>query len=614
VTSIRTTPAMRRIAGCFAMLVALVTTAPSGAVDFTPHGTQPFLQSPLERADECIGCHSGSGVERTFMPFSTWGGSMMAHATRDPLFWAALDVANNDVPGVGDYCLRCHTPEGWFGGRVSKDGLGTVTDNTDGCALLGDHDDRDTFKSDFGGVSCHLCHRQRTQGPTGQTARLHNGNLFVGDEIECEDGYTGPCRVGPYQYPDLEAQIGHPPHPVRYSDSVKRSEFCGVCHDVTTPITDVGALKTLILPSGKITAIPFPIERTFTEWKQSTYGDIVFVDGFAPTEPVGGDPVRFGQTCQTCHMRDSTAPETRACQLEDVGSRVGNMPKHEFVGANTWILTLIRDIYGSSLSRFQEINRSITLANEMLTQRSATISVALDPVAAGTLTARVRVTNLAGHKLPTGYGEGRRMWLEAEARDSANAVIWVSGAYDAATGVLTQDAQAKIYEIRQGIWNADDETCDVADAGGDDHFHFVLNDCIAKDNRIPPLGFTGGNDLETRPVPVGYYPQTSPGSGVLVNYDDTTYAIPVPPGTTTPITVTVRLKHQIATKEYIEFLKNQSDEHNFPSEDVMCADNRPSGLDVGPQDKSRGEFMFDLWGANGRSPPVTMATASGASN
>ena len=36
----------------------------------------------------------------------------MANATRDPLFLAALTVAEQDAPGAGAYCLRCHTPKG----------------------------------------------------------------------------------------------------------------------------------------------------------------------------------------------------------------------------------------------------------------------------------------------------------------------------------------------------------------------------------------------------------------------------------------------------------------------------------------------------------------------
>ena len=42
-----------------------------------------------------------------------------------------------------------------------------------------------------------------------------------------------------------------------------------------------------------------------------------------------------------------------------------------------------------------------------------------------------------------------------------------------------------------------------------------MTNCLVVDNRIPPLGFTGGTDLETRPV--GYaYPETAPGSDLPV--------------------------------------------------------------------------------------------------
>jgi hypothetical protein len=78
-------------------------------------------------------------------------------------------------------------------------------------------------------------------------------------------------------------------------------------------------------------------------------------------------------------------------------------------------------------------------------------------------------------------------------------------------------------------------------------FHFVLNDCVAKDNRIPPLGFepaTAGDPsgYEIGPVPAGIYPETTPGSGVLVNYDMVDYTLPVPVGTVGPLTATARWK------------------------------------------------------------------------
>ena len=43
--------------------------------------------------------------------------------------------------------------------------------------------------------------------------------------------------------------------------------------------------------------------------------------------------------------------------------------------------------------------------------------------------------NLAGHKLITGYPEGRRMWLHVVARDGDDATVFESGAYDVDTAI-----------------------------------------------------------------------------------------------------------------------------------------------------------------------------------
>jgi hypothetical protein len=226
----------------------------------------------------------------------------------------------------------------------------------------------------------------------------------------------------------------------------------------------------------------------------------------------------------------------------------------------------------------------------------------------------VRVTNRAGHKIPSGYSEGRRMWLELEARDASGAVFWRSNAYDAATGALAIDRDDAVYEVKQGIWNASATvpSCETEDAQGRPMFHFALNNCIAKDNRIPPRGFRGGSDLELRPLPVGRYPETAPGSGVIAHWDERAYAIPVPAGTPLPVTVDVRLRHQVATREYLEFLRDQAVERGIPSENLMCADDR-APLATGPRTQTRGQFAYDQWVASGRSPPVTLASVQRSS-
>ena len=174
---------------------------------------------------------------------------------------------------------------------------------------------------------------------------------------------------------------------------------------------------------------------------------------------------------------------------------------------------------------------------------------------------------------------------------------------------MSQDAQTRIYEVKQGIWNAATGTCETKDSQGREAFHFVLNDCVAKDNRIPPAGFRGGDSLELRPVGQDYA-ETAPGSGRLRNVDTVDYAIPgLAVGA--DLSVRARLVYQTASKDYVEFLRNQAVERGFPAENDLCAGEPNRPFNVGPQNRSRGQYVHDLWSnpAYGRSPPVTMAEA-----
>jgi hypothetical protein len=597
--------------------LALLSGAVLG-VDFTPHGTQPGLFFQLEEPQSCIGCHSGGGApDSTFMPHSTWSGSMMSNATRDPLFWAALDVAERDVPGVGDWCLRCHSPLGWLGGRVHKTGIspGDTVNGTNGCLLQGSFTANDGPGDDYAGVTCHQCHRMKRLGPSAQSAPAGSGNYWIDDGPSC--GF-GPCRYGPYHY---EATSGlQPPHEWKYSAFTVSGDHCGTCHDVSSPITDAGvAARTLIVPNatpaGLNTGLPFPAERTYSEWRQSSFGNAFLVDSFEHDGTASATSVQV-TTCQDCHMRNSTSPATRACISNDPGSRTNNLAVHEFVGGGAWPLRLIKGLYGALLGpdRSDAFDQTIAWSQDLLETRTATLDVTLAPWSpgAGDLQASVRVTNLAGHKLPTGYPEGRRVWLTVEALDANGSPIFTSGAWDDATGDLTHDPQLKVYEVLQGIWDAANGTCKTTDGSGREVFHFALNNCIAKDNRIPPLGFTprrsvDPDGLELRPVNY-VYPETAPGSGILVNYDVTPYAIPVPMGTALPVTVRATLRYQTASKEYMTFLRDQAVENSQPSENTMCGRNWSEG----PADKSRGQFVFGLWAdpAYGRSAPLPVAIDS----
>lgn len=605
--------------------------APSGTIDFTPHATQPGLLYDIQPPEpQCSSCHGGNGGgdpadAPTYRPFSTWAGSMMANATRDPLFFAALDIANQDMPGVGDYCLRCHTPRGWLMGHVVKPGFGPPNDPVKGaaaCLLNGTYDAPDDVNSDMGGVTCHFCHRLMPTGPGGEPGYTDNGNAWVDDVACANTGGGPPCRRGPYAYTDGTTP---PPHEWDYSAFHTESALCGTCHNVSTPDTDIGPLKTLKLADGTDTGHPFPIERTFAEWQQSQYAQ-------APQT-----------SCQNCHMPETEAADATACSLR-INNRTGNMAVHAFVGGNTWVPGIIKGEYGAGLDlsgthRTESLDQTVAWTRELLgtsasldtTIQSYTPPTASDP---GSMALSVMVTNLTGHKLPTGYSEGRRMWLNVEVRDANGGLVFESAAYDASSAVLTEDAQARVYEVLQGIWNEHGTgACDIADAGGERMFHFVLSDCIAKDSRIPPLGFTPAtasdpNGYDLRPVGAIAYPETSPGSGVLVNYDVAPYTLSVPAGTVGPLTATARLYYQTASDIYMRFLRDQAVENGFPAENDLCAGGPNRPYTVGPQDKSRGQYAYDLWASDrifgsgfddtqalpplgyGMSPPELMQTSA----
>ena len=590
----------------------------SGALDMTPHGTQPGLVRDLIQTQNCTFCHRGEETgDAHNMPANTWRGSMMANAARDPVFWAALDVANHDgatigAPNVGDYCLRCHTPKAWYGFRTKPGGSNTLN-GANGCLLQGDYNDDDISANDYGGVSCHYCHRLMDQGPQAEPAYLDNANAWL-DDSDC-NGTGGPCRRGPYNYPEGSG----PPHEWAYSPYHQKSEICGLCHNVTTPDTSEGPLRTLRNATGVDTGVPFPIERTFSEWKLSDFADRdrIFRNGFGSRlEPTS--QIARAQECQDCHMPNSVDATARACIFDEPGTRTGNLPTHQFAGGNTWVPNILKGQYGTALGRNDEFDQTIAWAHAMLAasaevQATSTSYTAPTAGTAGSLGVRVKVINLSGHKLPSGYSEGRRLWINLKVTAGNGATVFESGAYNVGTAQLTVDAQAKVYEVIHGIWDAGSASCKHTDAGGAPQFHFILNDCIAKDNRIPPLGFTGGSNVEVKPV--GYTYPNEPGSATrLVNYDTTNYTVALPAGAQPPFTAIATLQYQTASREYIEFLRDESVDFAFPAENTMCstAPYTRTPFTVGPQGQTRGQYLYDLWNnpAYGKSPPEVVDNAT----
>jgi hypothetical protein len=202
--------------------------------------------------------------------------------------WAALHSANNDAPNAGEYCLRCHTPKGWYAGR---------SHSSDGSAL-----EPEDISS---GVACALCHRLVDPIPsTTDEAILLDETIRTGLTIPIPDGFIGSSslivdpvdnRRGPFSFNN--ALPYHTAYQTDYfkqiGEAITRSRLCGACHNVHNPVLSWDADRGQYWPNQMGTSPPeyvdqnlFPIETTFDEWLYSNFArGGVYSPKFAGSDP-----------------------------------------------------------------------------------------------------------------------------------------------------------------------------------------------------------------------------------------------------------------------------------------------------------------------------------------
>ncbi len=529
--------------------------APTTLNDFFLPGSQPGQSGNLEHPDKCDNCHGGYDVSAE--PAFNWRGSMMAQAARDPFFYACMAIANQDAPESGDLCIRCHSPAGWLEGRSVP---------TDGTAL--NNNDRE-------GVQCDFCHKLVKPTPLGVNPYPDDPDYtaltFTADQSYLATLTDIPPTSANGMYVADASNTKRGPfvdaaarHKMYYSPFHKEAAICGTCHDVSNPAfarqpDDTYAPNDFDAPAPDFDLYTmFPIERTYSEWLMSSYNSETGI--FAPQ--FGGNKA-YVSTCQDCHMRDVTG---YGCNKTGAPLR-NDLPLHDLTGGNTFIPTILGQVFPAEVNQ-AALDAGIVRATEML-QKAAGLDVNVTSNGTGYL-ATVTVTNETGHKLPSGYPEGRRIWLHVVAYDAGGVKVFESGAYDFATGILDHDPHVKIYEIKPGI---SESLAPVVNLPAGPSFHFVLNNEIFNDNRIPPRGFTNANFEAIQSPPVNY----TYADGQY--WDDTEY--PVPAAATS---IVVTLYYQSTSKEYVEFLRDENVTDNW------------------------GQILYDLWNTNGKSAPVAMNT------
>ena len=543
-------------------LIALVFAGPASAAqlpiqttieDFKQPGTQPStINSEIVYSTGCTSCHAYFDIETE--PYRAWNASMMGQSARDPIFHACLAIAEQDVAFSGELCIRCHAPGAWLAGR---------SDPSDGSGLV-------EALGDFDGVSCNFCHRlvdpvYSSENPIEDQSILAGilggpGNMVPTNPhsgqfvIDPEDRRRGPYDLASFFF-----------HEWRESPFHRESLMCAICHDVSNPAysrTTSGSYELNALNTEHPTHLKgdeFPVERTFSEWSQSEYAVRPVDSGGL----FGGNQPEVS-SCQDCHMPSTEGYGCRPDLGPDFHTDLG---RHHFNGANSWVLDSVRSLYPDTETGLDD--ESVLAANARTTEmmQSAADLQAFYRGSGSTGELVVRVINQTGHKLPTGYHEGRRMWVNVQFLDDFGNVFEQYGGYDLTTATLDETGTT-VYEAKHGL---DASTAALSGLPEGVSLHFALNNKIYKDNRIPPRGFTFDGFESVQAEPVGeHYPEHH-------YWHDSSFQVP-----SQAHSARVNLYHQTTSREYIEFLRDENTTNNA------------------------GQIAYDQWVLHGKSEPVLM--------
>jgi len=381
------------------------------------------------------------------------------------------------------------------------------------------------------------------------------------------------------------------------------------------------------------------VERTFSEYKAGALSQTLVSDysGLPTDLQAGAIKAAFDSaggtysdgtsryfSCQTCHLRAVTG-----VGANKAGTPIRtDLPLHDMTGGNYWMPDAIL---------YQNSNGTLRLGGGLTTVQIDAIQAGKSRAAqqlnlAATLAVNgdtLRITNLTGHKLISGYPEGRRMWLNIKWFDDNSTILREDGAYGPLTVTLNgttttvetildlADPNTKIYEAHYGMtqeWASqllslglgypadlplsfDRVTGSVdytlgqlaAQAPETDHetFHFVLNNTVVKDNRIPPYGMSYDEARKRNALPVPADQYGNPDADGTYNYWDEV-ALNPPAGAAY---AEISLMYQPTSWEYVQFLVLANKKQN-----AFLA--------------NEGDNLLNAWLNSGMASPMVMASTT----
>jgi hypothetical protein len=378
----------------------------------------------------------------------------------------------------------------------------------------------------------------------------------------------------------------------------------------------------------------------------SAYGQQGGTEGLGPFAPDlfdTSDPNNYIRMCQDCHMRDvegkgANKNDAILRPTDSIEHPNSGQPLHDLTGGNVWVSTvlasaapgspnydqtnadLLNGLHGPltlDLIQGQGLNGEALLAGADRAQQQLLLAAAIEDLEYDTNTGELSfyVQNQTGHKLISGFPEGRRMFVNIRAYDAGGGLIYEANPYDEAAGTL----KGLAYNYQPGFGLPLPSPLDPASeayvdelvyeshpssslTGEDETFHFALGDNRYKDNRIPPKGFDIANAGTRLAQPrwhgedaYDYYTSEEYAGG----YDEVSLYI-----VDGAASVEVNLYYQTTSREYIEFLRDEingnPDNITLPTTPGVPGPGDPAHYLVQTDPffaelKAWGDTIWDLW-------------------
>ena len=406
----------------------------------------------------CYGCH-GPDIVNEYASVDAqgndvnvaddWRSTMMANSARDP-FWRAKvshEVAVNPAHQVAleDKCTSCHAPMGHFDKHLTGGGPYTISEMVNDPIALD-------------GVSCVPCHMQSADS----LGLMFSGKMKFDLNNQLYGPYTNVFG------PPMTSFVGYDPV---YGAHINDAGLCAGCHTLMTETADL---------SGNLTGDEFVEQATYHEWLNSSFN--------TDTDPING------VSCQGCHVpRIDDAVVISANYLFLQGQSPFGL--HHFAGGNSFMLKLLKEnaIALELTASPEQFDSTIARTDRMLQQNTLLLETDVIARDADTAFIAVKLTNLAGHRFPSGY-PSRRAFLELTVRNAEGDTLFRSGGWSGEYEVIGHDPewephydvirqpdQAQIYELV------------MADVNGDKTTVLERAKEPLKDNRLVPLGFSTGH-------------------------------------------------------------------------------------------------------------------------